>query len=177
MSLRLTLPTHIRLNPDKHAAAFGRYHANRRLRAALPQAGTFDFPTRLVGTSSDGNVTVLYDPALGQSGADLADHIFASAGTTYSDSQAFFNVAGLPVNVIIAAISGATDGSGGAYHYGCNFNPGSDLYCDVAFGNPNLTNGLVVAELTESVLIGAAELDVPLAVHLAFGANWADAKG
>jgi DNA polymerase-1 len=34
-----------------------------------------------------------------------------------------------------------------------------------------------VAELTTSVMGGAAELRVPLAVNLAFGATWADAKG
>ena len=34
-----------------------------------------------------------------------------------------------------------------------------------------------VAALTESVLVGAADLDVPLAVNLAFGPTWADAKG
>jgi len=32
-------------------------------------------------------------------------------------------------------------------------------------------------DLTRSVMTGAAELSVPLEVHLAFGANWADAKG
>ena len=32
-------------------------------------------------------------------------------------------------------------------------------------------------ELTTSVMGGAAELRVPLAVNLAFGATWADAKG
>ncbi len=33
-----------------------------------------------------------------------------------------------------------------------------------------------VAQLTESVLTGAADLDVPLEVNLAFGPTWADAK-
>ena len=34
-----------------------------------------------------------------------------------------------------------------------------------------------VAELTESALVGAAELAVPLQVEMAWGASWADAKG
>jgi hypothetical protein len=151
MPLRLTLPTHILVDPQKQATAFGRHHANRRRVAALQAAG-FDFPTQLVGTTPDGNVTVYYDPSLGQPAADLANQIFSMAARTYSDCQAFFNVAGQPVNVILAAVNGATDGTGGAYHYGCNFNPGGDLYCDVAFGNPELANGLVVAELTESFM-------------------------
>jgi len=32
------------------------------------------------------------------------------------------------------------------------------------------------AELTSTVMAGAAELRVPLAVNLAYGATWADAK-
>jgi DNA polymerase-1 len=34
----------------------------------------------------------------------------------------------------------------------------------------------VAAELTSTVMAGAAELRVPLAVNLAFGTTWADAK-
>jgi len=34
-----------------------------------------------------------------------------------------------------------------------------------------------VGTLTREVMVGAAELSVPLEVHLAFGPNWADAKG
>jgi DNA polymerase I len=35
----------------------------------------------------------------------------------------------------------------------------------------------VAAGLTEATLRGAADLSVPLEINLAFGANWADAKG
>jgi hypothetical protein len=152
MALRLTLPTHILLNSHKKAAAFGRHFTKQRARAAGPVAGGFDFPSQFVGTTPDGNVTVYYDPSLGQAGSDLAQQIFALVDITYADCQAFFDVPGQPVNVIIAAVNGATDGTGGAYHYGCNFNPGDDLYCDAAFGNPELTNGLIAAELTESFM-------------------------
>jgi len=152
MSLRFTLPTHVLSNPSKHALAFNRHHANRRLRAASGAAGGFDFPTQLVGTTPDGRTTVYFDPSLGQPGADLAQGMLARASDTYSRCQLFFGVSGQPVNIIIAAVNGATDGSGGAYHYGCSFGQGGDLYCDAAFGDPDLTNGLVVAELTESFM-------------------------
>jgi hypothetical protein len=157
MALRLTLPTPVLLNPHKRAASFGRHYRQRRVLAAAARAGGFDFPTQVVGTTPDGNVTVYYDPTLGQPGLTLAQQILARVASTYADCQAFFNIPGQPVNVIIAAVGGATDGSGGAYHYGCNFNPGGDLYCDAALGNPGLTNGLVVAELTESFM-GAQNL-------------------
>src|SRR5579883_1793663 len=153
MALRILFPTLILGHPHKRAAALGRFHARRRRR---PAAGGFDFPTQPVGTTQDGNVTVYYDPSLGQPGADLAQQVFARAAQTYADCQAFFDVPGEPVNVIIAAVNDATDGSGGAYHYGCNFNPGGDLYVDAALGDADRTNGLVVAELTESFM-GAQE--------------------
>jgi hypothetical protein len=145
----MTLPTHVHKNPHKRAAAFARYDANRRLgaQAALPAA--FDFPVQLVGAAPDGNVTVYYDPMLALPAATLARQVLDSAAQTYASSQAFFNVPGQPVSVIFAALNGATDGSGGAYHYGCDFITGADLYCDVAYGNPQLSTGLVVAELTE----------------------------
>jgi hypothetical protein len=147
--LRMTLPNQTHNNPQKRAAAFGRYQANRLLIAqAAPPTG-FDYPVQLVGTTPDGNVTVYYDPMLGLPAATVAQQVLNSAAQTYASSQAFFNVPGQPVNVIFAALNGATDGTGGAYHYGCNFNPGGDLYCDVAYGNPQLSTGLVVAELTE----------------------------
>lgn len=148
MAARLLFPTHVHVHPHRRAVAIGRFYAQRRARAA----GPFDYPTQLAGTTPDGNVTVYYDPSLGQPGADLAREVLARAPQTYADTQAFFNVPGQPVNVILAALNGATDGSGGAYHYGCNFNPGGDLYEDVAFGNPDRTLGLVVAELTESFM-------------------------
>jgi hypothetical protein len=128
----LTLPTGLLANPHKRAASFGGLYQQRRARRAQTPAAGFDFPTQVVGTTPGGNVTVYYDPALGQPGNTLAQQILARAATTYADCQAFFNIPGQPVNVIIAAVNGATDGSGGAYQYGCNFQPGGDLYCALA---------------------------------------------
>ena len=72
---------------------------------------------------------------------------------TYVNCRNYFGMAGQPVNVIIAPVNNETDGSGGAYHHGCSFNPGGgDLYIDAAFGNPVMTTGLIVAELTESFM-------------------------
>lgn len=144
MSLRVMLPARTLLNPHRLAAALSCLQRERRAGPA-----GFDFPVQLVGATPDGKVTLYYDPSLGQNGATLAQQVFSSAAQTYAQSQAFFNVPGQPVNVIIAAVNGATDGTGGAYHYGCDFVSGGDLYCDAAFGNPQLTTGLFVAELTE----------------------------
>jgi hypothetical protein len=145
----MTLPASLVLDPQKRAQAFGHYHASLRKKLAVGAPVAFDFPTQLVGTTPDGNVTLFYDPSLGQPGAELAREILTTVAKTYAECQTFFNIPGQPIKVIIAAVNSATDGSGGAYHYGCNFSSGADLYCDAAFGKPTLTSGLIVAELTE----------------------------
>jgi hypothetical protein len=149
MPIRMTLPTHFSYEPHAQARVFGHVHALRRHK---PKQHKFDFPTDLVGTTADNTVTVYYDPHLGAPGKDLAEKVFAMAEKSYANCQNYFGIAGQPVNVIIAALDHATDGSAGAFHQGCNFNPGGDLYCDAAFGNPVMTNGLMIAELTESFM-------------------------
>jgi hypothetical protein len=152
MALRWTIPTSSFLDPHARARTFGYHAASRRRAAALTPAERFDFPTQLVGKTPDGNATLYVDPSLGKPGSDLATQIFATLPTTYAHSQAYFDLPAQPVNIVIAAVGNATDGSSGAYHYGCSFDTGGDIYCDAAFGNPSLTNGLVVAELTESFM-------------------------
>src|SRR5205085_284960 len=55
--------------------------------------------------------------------------------------------------------SGTNDGSGGAYHYGCDFTAGGVLYLDATFANTtvfplDLEVGLYAAELSESFMGG-----------------------
>ena len=149
MPIRLTLPAHFSRESHARARAFAHVLSQRRQK---PPAHKFDFPTELVGASADNQVTLYYDPQLGQAGKELAEQVFAMVEQTYAHCAAYFAIPGQPVNVIIAPVNHATDGSGGAYHQGCNFNPGGDLYCDASLGNPTMTNGLVVAELTESFM-------------------------
>ena len=147
MPIRLTLPIHYHSEPHARARAFARVQSRRRHK---PPAHKFDFPTELIGQTTD--VTLYYDPQLGPEGATLAQQVQPNVEQTYVNCRNYFGIAGQPVNVIIAPVNGQTDGTGGAYHYGCNFNPGGDLYCDAAFGNEVMTNGLIVAELTESFM-------------------------
>jgi hypothetical protein len=147
MPIKLTLPTHYHFEPHARARAFAHVQARRRRK---PTTQDFDYPTELVATTAD--VTLYYDPQLGQEGADLAQQVKNTVEQTYVNCQNYFGIAGQPVNVIIAPINNETDGGAGAYHYGCSFNPGGDLYIDAAFGNPVMTTGLIVAELTESFM-------------------------
>ncbi len=152
MGVRLTLPAATMTNQHKRAEAFQHHTATRTHAAAAHHAGGFDFPTTRIGTTPDGMVTVYYDPSLGAPGTALAQQVLASGSKVYADCQRFFATPGKPVNVVLAALNGRTDGSAGAYHYGCNFDSGGTLYCDVAFGNLSRTIGLIAAELTESFM-------------------------
>ena len=75
------------------------------------------------------------------------------ANRPYLDMESFFGINGGAVQVIIAPLSGNNDGSGGAYHYGCDFVSGGTLYLDATFAatiNPvDLEVALYVAELSE----------------------------
>jgi hypothetical protein len=115
----------------------------------------FDYPVTQVGTA--GNITVDYDPSLGTAGSSLASELLQNVVAPYDDMQTFFGIAGGRTTVIIAPLSGANDGSGGAYHYGCDFTSGGVLYLDATFANKTvdplkLEVGLYVAELSESFM-------------------------
>jgi hypothetical protein len=120
-------------------------------------ASGFDFPVTRVGasswTGSDGQpVTVYYDPGLGAAGLAVAKDILTRLDALMAYCDSIFGVRGQGGNVIIAAIGGATDGTAGAYHYGGDFVSGGDWYVDVADGNPDLTFGLAMAEISESYM-------------------------
>jgi hypothetical protein len=158
----------------------------------------FDYPATQVGTN--GNITVYYDSALGTQGLAQAKQLLQSAPGPYSDMAAFFGIAGSSVNLVVAPLSGNNDGSGGAYHYGCDFTNGGTLYLDATFASTkvdplDLLIGLYVAELSESFMGAAgkgwgcgssngeglsrfcAELDTTPGTLDAFatGASWAQA--
>lgn len=122
-------------------------HPARLLKPAA--TGQFDYPTALVGVSSDNLTTAYSDPSLGTQGTSLAQQVLDFAPQINAWCAQVFGIPCQPHNVIIAPLSGSNDGSGGAYHYGCDFASGGTLYLDAAFNNPQLDLGLFIAELTE----------------------------
>ena len=84
-----------------------------------------DYPATQVGTV--GNMTLFYDPALGAQGLALAQQFLNVANRPYQDMVSFFGINGGAVQVVIAPLSGNNDGSGGAYHYGCDFVSGGTM--------------------------------------------------
>ncbi len=121
-----------------------------QITAAAPLA--LDYPATQVGTA--GSVTVAYDSSLGAAGLALAQQLLNAVTSPYNDMQTYFGITGAAVEVVVAPLSGNNDGSGGAYHYGCDFASGGVLYLDATFSNTtvdplSLEIGLYVAELSE----------------------------
>src|SRR5262252_407570 len=115
----------------------------------------FDYPATQVGVA--GSVTVAYDPTLGTQGKNLATNLLNVAAGPYQQMQRIFGITGGAVTVIVAPLSGHNDGSGGAYHYGCDFTSGGVLYVDATFANTaanplDLEVGLYIAELSEAFM-------------------------
>jgi|SRR5579863_577303 len=121
---------------------------------AAPRVVTagLDYPATPVGVT--GNVAVSYDAALGAPGLSIAQQLLTNAGKPYNDMQTLLSTTGGAVQVVIAPLSTTNDGSGGAYHYGCDFTSGNVLYLDACFAatvvDPlSLQIALYVAELSE----------------------------
>ncbi len=137
MSIRWTLPGHVPLH-----SVHERMAAVKAITRSM-----FDYPTTLVGVS--GSTTVYYDPVLGAKGLANAQFLLVRVDAAYQVCQGYYGIPGSPVNLIVAPLSGQNDGSGGAYHYACQFQGGSDLYVDAAYADPMMDMGLFVAELSE----------------------------
>ena len=121
-------------------------------------AAGLDYPSTEVGTA--GNISVYYATSLGSSGETLAKELLGVVTGHYNDMETLFGVSGAAVTVVVAPLSGKNDGSGGAYHYGCDFTSGGTLYLDATFALTNATDvelALYVAELSECFM-GAQNL-------------------
>ena len=131
---------------------------HRRL-AALSTPGAPRWPTyggvsKLVGDSPSGRVRVFVDPSLGAPGLDNAQALLADADRVASANDALFGTVGGAVAVIVFALGGATDGTGGADHDGCDYASGAAIEVCAAFGSPARVSALFEAELSECSMGG-----------------------
>ncbi|WP_159045437.1 hypothetical protein [Streptomyces puniciscabiei] len=107
-----------------------------------------------MGVSPSGAVTVYVDPSLGAQGLQNATDLVSDADRVFKLNNTIFDTAGTPVSVIIFALGGVTDGSGGADHMGCTFQNGGAIEVDASFGNSARVSGLFEAELSECAMNG-----------------------
>ncbi len=112
--------------------------------------GTSEF----VGTSKSGRVTVYVDPTLGGPALLNAQDLVSDADRVVSANDAIFGSTGGPVSVIIFALGGATDGTGGADHDGCDYTVGAAIEVCASFGNSDRVLALFEAELSECSMGG-----------------------
>ena len=118
-------------------------------RGAGPNWPSFRGKASLVGTSASGRVTVYVDASLGEPALQNARDLLADADRVVHANDHFFGTGAGSVNVIVFALGGATDGTGGADHMACNYRTGNDIEVDASFGNSLRVSALFEAELSE----------------------------
>ncbi len=117
--------------------------------AAASKWPSFSGTATLVGTSPSGRVTVFVDATLGPQGTQNARDLLGDADRVVRANDHIFGSSQGSVNVIIFALNGQTDGTGGADHMGCDYIVGNNLEVCAAFGAPARVSALFEAELSE----------------------------
>lgn len=104
-----------------------------------------DYPCHQVGVT--GSATVWAADQLGPAGDAVAMQVVQRIGGDVRNLMDLFGLTMFPaVNIVVSPLGGLNDGTGGAYHYGCN---GTDIYVDCSTADPRRTLALSVAELSE----------------------------
>ncbi len=101
-----------------------------RAAKAIPSWPSYSSVSQLVGSTADGRVTVYVDPSLGAAGLKNAQDLLADAPRIVTANDALFGTTGGPVNVIVFALGGMTDGTGGADHMSCDYVSGQNIEVD-----------------------------------------------
>jgi hypothetical protein len=120
----------------------------------VPQWPSYTGTSQYVGTSPVATVTVYVDPSLGAPALQNAKDFLADADRIAAANNALFGVPGEPVSVIIFALGGQTDGTGGADHDACNFTTGGAIEVCASYGNSSRVSALFEAELSECSMGG-----------------------
>jgi hypothetical protein len=133
--------------------------AARRDGPPAPQWPSFTGTAQFVGTSPSGRVSVYVDPTLGPPGRQNAQDLVNDGDRVAVANDTIFGTDGGPVSVIVFALDGQTDGTGGADHMGCNYSydpnsGGAAIEVCAAFGNSARVSALFEAELSECSMGG-----------------------
>ncbi len=122
--------------------------------SGTPSWPSYKGTSQLVGTSPSGRVTVYVDPSLGQQALQNAQDLLNDADRVATANDGIFGTTGGKVSVIVFALGGATDGTGGADHMGCDYSTGNNIEVDASYGNSSRVSGLFEAELSECSMNG-----------------------
>jgi hypothetical protein len=83
-----------------------------------------------------------------------ARDLLAAADPVVEQNDAIFGIVGGAVDVIVFALNGRTDGTGGADHGGCDFKTGRAIEVDASYGDSRRVVALFEAELSECAMNG-----------------------
>jgi len=128
--------------------------AIRRDVPPAPAWPSYQGTSQFVGTSPSGRLNVFVDPTLGNEGLQNAQDLVNDADRVAMANDQIFGTPGGPVSAIIFALGGATDGTGGADHGGCDFTTGAAIELCASFGNSSRVSALFEAELSECSMGG-----------------------
>jgi hypothetical protein len=126
----------------------------KRDNPAAPAWPSYNGTSQLVNTSASGRVTVFVDPSLGAPALQNAQDLVKDADRVVAANDKIFGTTGGPVSVIVFALGGATDGTGGADHMGCDYTSGAAIEVCASFGNSARVSALFEAELSECSMGG-----------------------
>jgi hypothetical protein len=126
----------------------------RRRDTAPPEWPSYTGVSQYVGTSPTGRVTVYVDASLGQPALQNAHDLVNDADRVVAANDAVFGTTGGPVSIIVFAMDGNTDGTGGADHGGCDYTTGAAIEVCASFGNSARVSALFEAELSECSMGG-----------------------
>ena len=128
-------------------------HPLRRINPA-PQWPSYTGTSHYVGTSSSTQVAVYVDPSLGDPALQNARDLVSDADRVVKANTTIFGTPSEAVDVIIFAVGGMTDGTGGADHNACDFTSGGAIEVCASFGNSARVSALFEAELSECSMGG-----------------------
>ena len=128
--------------------------ATHRAGPVAPQWPSYQGTSQFVGISPSGRVTVYVDPTLGAPALQNAQDLVNAGDGIANANDAIFGTTGGAVSVIVYALGGATDGTGGADHGGCDYTTGNAIEVCASFGNSARVSALFEAELSECSMGG-----------------------
>src|SRR5580692_6041898 len=126
----------------------------RQAGPAAPQWPSYQGTSQFVGTTPSGRVTVYVDPTLGTPALQNAQDLVNDGDRVANANDAIFGTTGGSVSVIIFALDGQTDGTGGADHGGCDYTTRAAIEVCASFGNSARVSALFEAELSECSMGG-----------------------
>jgi hypothetical protein len=128
-------------------------HPLRRINPA-PQWPSYTGTSHYVGTSSSTQVAVYVDPSLGDPALQNAKDLVSDADRVVKANNTIFGTPSEAVDVIIFAVGGMTDGTGGADHNACDYTSGGAIEVCASFGNSARVSALFEAEISECSMGG-----------------------